>query len=100
MKHDEGTAATLNRPRAEDKSASRQPDMTEIQRKVEEAGRPGPGHKALEHLVGNWKAEGKCWMEPGGQPNVSQATAQAKWALNGRFLEEDFQGEMMGKPLP
>ena len=101
MKHDEGSTATLNRPRAEEKSASRQPDINkeEMQKKVEEAGRPGPGHKALEHLVGNWKAEVKCWMEPGGQPNVSQATAHAKWTMNGRFLEEDFQGDMMGKPF-
>ena len=101
MKQDGGSTATLNRPRTEDKSASREPDINkeEMQRKVEEAGRPGAGHKALEPLVGNWKAEVKCWMEPGGQPNVSQATAQAKWTLNGRFLEEDFQGEMMGKPF-
>jgi uncharacterized protein DUF1579 len=101
MKQDEGTTATLNRPRTEDRSASRQPDISkeEMQRKVEEAGRPGPGHKALEQLVGNWKAEVKCWMEPGGPPNVSHATAQAKWTMNGRFLEEDFQGEMMGKPF-
>ena len=70
-----------------------------MQRKVAEAGRPGPGHKALEAFVGNWKAEVKCWMEPGGQPEVSQATAKASWTLKGRFLEEEFHGQMMGHPF-
>ena len=28
-----------------------------------------------------------------------QATAKGQWILNGRFLQEDFQGEMMGQPF-
>ena len=60
------------------------------------AGARAPGARALE---GDWKAEVKCWMEPGGSPEVSQATANAKWTLNGRFMEEEFHGEMMGKPF-
>lgn len=104
MKHDvydQGSTGTTTRPRQDEKSGGRQPELSkeEIQRRVEEAGRPGPGHKALEHYVGNWKAEVKCWMEPGGQPHVSHGSAQSKWAFNGRFLQEDFQGEMMGKPF-
>ena len=76
-----------------------QPDKAEMMKKAEAAGKPGPGHKALEHFVGSWKAEVKCWMEPGGQPQVSKATAKGSWIMNGRFLQEDFQGEMMGKPF-
>jgi len=67
--------------------------------KVEAAGTPGPAHKALDALVGDWKAEVKCWMEPGGSPAVSQGRANAGWTLKGRFLEEEFHGEMMGKPF-
>jgi hypothetical protein len=106
MKHDvydTGSTATTAaaRPRAEDKSASGKSgaDKEEMMKKAEAAGTPGPGHKALDAFVGNWKAEVKCWMEPGGAPNVSQATAKASWTMNGRFLEEDFHGEMMGKPF-
>jgi hypothetical protein len=69
----------------------------EMQKKAEAAGAPGPAHKALDALNGNWKAEVKCWYEPGGSPQVSQATAKTRWILNGRFLEEEFHGEMMGK---
>ncbi len=71
----------------------------EMMRKMEAAGTPGPAHKVLNALVGNWKAEVKCWMDPGGAPQVSQGEANASWKFNGRFLEEDFRGDMMGKPF-
>ncbi len=105
--NDSGSTGVMSAPpakgraRTEEKSAS-QPadaDKQEMMKKMEEAGTPGPAHKALEALVGNWKAEVKCWHEPGGSPQVSQGTAKAKWVLNGRFLEEEFRGEMMGKPF-
>src|SRR6185369_6128409 len=97
----EAASATTNRPRTGDQSGSSKPgaDKQEMMKKMEAAGTPGPAHKALDALVGNWKAEVKCWMEPGGPPNVSQGTAKANWILNGRFLEEEFHGEMMGKPF-
>jgi len=94
---DTGTTATMNPPK--ERSGKSGADQEEMMKKMEEAGKPGPGHKALEHYVGDWKAEVKCWMEPGGPPNVSQATAKMQWVMNGRFLEEDFRGEMMGKPF-
>jgi len=96
-----GTSSIAERPRSEDKFASpaSEVDKQEMMKKMEAAGTPGPAHKALEALVGNWKAEVKCWHEPGGQPHVSHGTAKASWTLNGRFLEEKFEGEMMGKPF-
>ena len=102
MKQDiDNTGATAVRDRADDKSGSGKSDAEkqEMQRKMEAAGTPGPAHKALDALVGNWKAEVTCWMEPDGPPNVSQGTAKTSWILNGRFLEEEFHGEMMGKPF-
>jgi len=102
MKHDvDDTGSAAVRERAEAKSGSGKSDAErqEMQKKMEAAGTPGPAHKALDALVGNWKTEVKCWMEPGGSPNVSQGTAKASWILNGRFLEEEFHGEMMGKPF-
>lgn len=69
----------------------------EMQKRMEAAGTPGPAHKALDALAGSWKAEVKCWHEPGSAPQVSQGTAKTRWILNGHFLEEEFNGEMMGK---
>lgn len=68
-------------------------------KKAEAAGTPGASHKALEPLVGNWTAEVKCWMAPDAPPMVSKATSKASWAMNGRFVKEEFDGEMMGKPF-
>ena len=79
--------------------SARKPDVNseEMMKKMAAAGTPGPAHKALEPLVGNWKAEVKCWMDPDGPPSVSQATAKTSWTLNGHYLEEEFHGQMMGK---
>jgi len=105
MKHDvydQGTNATTTaqrpgntRPGAAPSDAEKQ----EMMRRAEQAGSPGPGHKALQHYVGNWKCDVKCWTDPNGQPQQSHGTARIGWIMGGRYLEEDFQGEMMGRPF-
>ncbi len=100
MKYDvDETGSTAVRERAKHGSVKSDSEKQEVQKKMESVGEPGPQHKALEALVGNWKAEVKCWMEPGAEPKISQGTATATMALKGRFLEEEFQGEMMGQPF-
>jgi uncharacterized protein DUF1579 len=102
MKHtinDTGATAVLERPEEKSGSGKSDAEKQEMQKKMEAAGTPGPAHKALDAFVGNWKAEVKSWCEPGGPPSVSQGTAKATWTLNGHFLEEEFHGEMMGKPF-
>jgi hypothetical protein len=97
---DSGVGTTLSPPKPKlGRDRFRPSNHEEMAKKAEAAGRPAQGHKALEHFVGSWKAEVKCWSEPGVEPAVTQATAKAKWILNGRFLEEDFYGDMMGKPF-
>ena len=101
--YDRGAVTTTDRPKSGDKFGSGKTganaDQAEMLKKAEAAATPGAGHRALEPLVGNWQAEVKCWMEPGGAPQVSQATAESSWILAGHFLRQDFHGEMMGKPF-
>jgi len=102
MRHDVddgGGAAVLDRAGRKTDNAVSDSQKQEMQKRMEAAGTPGPAHKALDALSGSWKAEVKCWHEPGGPPQVSQATARTRWILNGHFLEEEFHGEMMGKPF-
>lgn len=102
MKHDiDDTGSVAVSERTQDKSVSgkSQSEKQDMEKRMLAAGTPGPAHKALDTLIGNWKAEVKCWMEPGSSPNVSQGSAKASWTLNGHFLEEEFKGEMMGKPF-
>ena len=55
--------------------------------------------QALEPLVGDWKVEVKIWMAPDAPPTVSKGTAKSTWALKGRFVQQEFSGEFMGKPF-
>jgi hypothetical protein len=73
--------------------------MEPMLKKMEAAGTPGAAHKALEPLVGDWNAEVKSWMAPNAPPVVTRATAKARWIMNGRFVQEEFEGEFMGKPF-
>ena len=102
MKHDvddNGSIAMLERAGDKSGSGKSDADKAEMMKKMEAAGTPGPAHKALDAFVGNWKAEVKSWCEPGGAPHVSQATAKSNWTLNGRFVEGEFHGEMVGRPF-
>ncbi len=86
---------------AADKDPSEKPDpaMEEMMKKVEAAGAPGKAHAALEPLIGDWNAEVTMWTSPGTPPQTSKGTAKATWALNQRFVQEEFNGEFMGKPF-
>ena len=61
-------------------------------------GQPGPHHKFLEPLAGNWTVESSMWMGPG-EPTLSKATATSTWVLGGRFLRQDYVGENAGMPF-
>jgi hypothetical protein len=75
------------------------PKMEEMMKKIEATGTPGPAHKALDPLVGDWNAEVKMFMDPSAPPSVTKATAKSTWILGGRFVQEEFKGEFMGKPF-
>ena len=80
-----------------DKKAEVSPE--ERMKRIEAACKPGPAHKALGALVGDWSTEIKMWSEPGAEPMVSKGTAKVEWVLNGKFVREEFQGEVMGQPF-
>ena len=68
-----------------------------FQQYIEKFGPPGPEHKQLESLVGNWRATCKTWKDPGQKPEVSEGTLMRKPIMGGRFLQEDFTGMIAGK---
>lgn len=57
-----------------------------------EIGTPGDAHKKLEPLAGKWTYTSKMWMDPSQPPMESKGTAERKWILGGRFLEENIVG--------
>jgi hypothetical protein len=88
---------------AQDKAAgegkSKEASMQEMMKKAEEAGRPGADHKALDAFVGEWTTEAKCYMDPSSPPMINRGTASVRSVLGGRYVQEEFNGEFMGKPF-
>jgi hypothetical protein len=67
------------------------PDMTLAQ--------PGPEHQALAKLAGKWDVAAKMWMEPGKPPMESTGSSTMEVILDGRYLRQDYRGEIMGQPF-
>jgi len=60
---------------------------------------PGPMHKEMEKMVGNWAGTSIWWMEPGAPPAESAAKAEYKMIMGGRYLVQDYVGDAMGQPF-
>jgi len=57
---------------------------------------PGAPHKLLARMAGTWSMKGSCRMEPGGDLIEHTGISEQRMILDGRFLQQDFKGEMMG----
>lgn len=64
-----------------------------------QAAMPGEPHKLFAGLAGSWTTTAKEWMEPGKPPTESTGTAEMKMLLDGRFLHQEYTGQMMGQPF-
>lgn len=60
---------------------------------------PGEQHKQLASLAGSWTTKTKEWMEPNKSPTESTGSAEMKILLDGRFLQQELTGQMMGQPF-
>jgi hypothetical protein len=60
---------------------------------------PGAPHRLLALLAGSWKTAHKYWMQPDQPPTQSSGSSEQKMILDGRFLQQEFSGEMMGSPF-
>ncbi len=60
---------------------------------------PGEHHKKLDAFIGKWNSASKMWMGGPGTPAMeSSGTTERKWILGGRFMAEEYKGQMMGMP--
>jgi hypothetical protein len=57
---------------------------------------PGAPHKLLAGLAGSWTTKTTAWMEPGKPPVESYGTCKQKMLFGGRYLQQEYAGEMMG----
>lgn len=74
------------------------PSMDEMMAEYAKYGAPGLEHQRIKALEGSWSTTSKMWMGPG-EPKTSNGSSEKKWIHDGRFLQEEFRGEFMGKPF-
>jgi hypothetical protein len=84
---------------ADDKSAPAAPGQDEATKAWIAYGAPGEAHKALAELAGTWDVKNKFWMAPGAPPMESTGKSEIKMILGGRYLEQHYEGTMMGGPF-
>lgn len=64
-----------------------------------EAGTPGANHRMLDQFVGTWEGKTTFWMAPGAPAQESTGTMINAWTLDGRWLRQDWTGDMGGQPF-
>ncbi|MDZ4773509.1 MAG: DUF1579 domain-containing protein [Planctomycetota bacterium] len=69
-----------------------QGDMEKVMKLVE----PGEAHQLFADKVGKWNLKVKL-TSPGAPEGESDATSEMKWVLDGRFVEENFNGSIAGQ---
>jgi hypothetical protein len=83
---------------AKDKKHEKQMDPQAMMEMYQKLATPGEPHKLFATLAGSWTTKTKEWMEPGKPPSESTGSVEMKMLLDGRFLQQEFTGDMMGQP--
>ena len=63
------------------------------------AGEVGPAHGRLKAMAGNFDTTTRVRMKPGAPPQESKGKSEHKLVFDGRFLQQEFKGSMMGQPF-
>ena len=84
---------------AKDKKSEKLMDQQAMMELWKKMAMPGEPHKLFATLAGSWTTTSKEWMEPGKPPTESTGTAEIKMLLDGRFLYQEYNSQMMGQPF-
>jgi len=64
-----------------------------------QAGIPGEQHAMMSKSVGTWNGKCEMWMAPGMPGSKSECKSVVTSLMDGRFVQIDNKGEMMGQPF-
>jgi hypothetical protein len=87
-------AVAADDPKA--KAAAEQQAQMEAMMK---AATPGDAHKKLGAMVGTFDTAVKMYQQPGAPPTAGSGVSENTWALDGRFVQQQFTGTFMGMPF-
>ncbi len=90
---------TVSPALAKEKKGQKPMDQQAMMELWKKLATPGEPHKLFAGLAGSWTTTTKEWMEPGKPPAESTGTAEMKMLLDGRFLYQEYNSQMMGQPF-
>ena len=90
---------TVSTALAKEKKSQKPMDPQAMMELYKHLATPGEPHKLFATLSGSWTTTTKEWMEPGKPPTESTGTAEMKMLLDGRFLYQEYNAQMMGQPF-
>lgn len=74
-------------------------DMQAMMEIYSKLANPGFPHQQMAKLAGSWTTRTKAWTGPDEPPVETTGTCEQKMLLDGRYLQQEYTGEMMGKPF-
>ena len=84
---------------AKEKKQEKQMDPQAMMETYAKLATPSEPHKKFASLAGSWTTKTKSWMEPNKPPMETAGSCELKILLDGRFLQQECTGEMMGYPF-
>jgi len=89
------TLAAADDPKAQAAADQQKAEMDAMMK----AATPGDTHKKLGSMVGTFSCDVKMFMQPGAPPTAGGGTSVNSWALDGRWVQQQFTGTFMGMPF-
>jgi hypothetical protein len=90
--------ATPPGARGQDTTSTRPESESQIETWVRHAA-PGKEHKLLEHMLGRWETVTTYRQEASSPPVQARGRCERKWVLDGRFVQEELDGGLLGMPF-
>jgi hypothetical protein len=84
---------------AKEKKQEKQMDPQAMMETYQKLATPGEPHKQFASLAGSWTTKTNHWMGPNTPPTESEGSCEQKMLLDGRFLQQECTGDMMGQPF-
>jgi hypothetical protein len=75
------------------------PDLQAMMEVYGKLATPGEPHRMLAKLTGIWTTKTTAWMDPEQPPMEGTGACEQMMLLDGRYLQQEYTGEMMGSPF-